>query len=105
MVMEVQDMETIRSGDVLVDFYTSTCGPCKMMNPVLDEISEQFSNLKVAKIEVTKNPEASRMFGVMSVPTLIFLRDSKVREVSRGFLDKNKLVAFVKKNLNGHAKE
>jgi len=103
MVADVQDLESIQEGDVLVDFYTSTCVPCKRMSPALDEVAEHFSDLKVAKVEVTKNPKASRMFGVMSVPTLVYLRDSKVKEVSRGFLDRNKIFEFVKKHQNGHA--
>lgn len=103
MVMEVQNMESIREGNVLVDFYTSTCAPCKAMHPVLEELSKEFQNIKIAKIDVTKNHEASQKYGVMSVPTVVLLQDSKVKEVSRGFMNKGSLVQMIKRNLNGHA--
>jgi thioredoxin 1 len=103
MVMEVQNMDAIREYNVLVDFYTSTCAPCKAMHSVLEEISNEFSNIKIAKVEVTKNPEASQIYGVMSVPTVMILQDSKVKEVSRGFMNKNLIVQMIKRNLNGHA--
>lgn len=98
MVEEIMSIDTIRNGDVLVDFYTTTCGPCRAMNPVLEEISREFQDVKVAKVEVTKNPEASQMFGVMSVPTVMFLRDSKVKAVSMGFSDKKKIRSMIEMN-------
>lgn len=104
MVMEVQDIKAINKGPVLIDFYTNTCAPCKAMNPALEEISNEFSNVKVAKIDVTKNPEASQKYGVMSVPTLMMMEDSKVKEISRGFVNKKLLVQMIKRNFNGHAK-
>lgn len=105
MVVEVNDINTIKRGNVLVDFYTSTCGPCRALNPVLEEISEEFKDLKVAKVEVTKNPAASQIFGVMSVPTVMFIQDSHVKEVTRGFSTKDRIKSMVRKYLrNGHQK-
>ena len=102
MVHEIDNLETIREGKVLVDFYTETCGPCKTMAPVLEEVSEQFSNVKFAKVELTRNPMASQMFGVMSVPTVMFLQDSQVKEVQRGLSInmKEDLKSMVQKHLN-----
>lgn len=105
MVMEVSDINTIKKGNFLVDFYTSACGPCKALNPVLEEISEEFENLKVAKIEVTKNPAASQVFGVMSVPTIMFMQDSQIKEVARGFSNKANILSMIRKYLrNGNGK-
>jgi len=100
MVMEVSDAKIIQKGNVLVDFYTTTCGPCKALHPVLEEISKEFKNLTVAKVDVTQNPHVTQMFGVMSVPTVMFLKDSKVQDVSYGFSGKNALTSMVKKHLN-----
>ena len=97
MVTEVKDMDAIKDGNVLVDFYTTTCGPCLAMNPVLEEISREYDNLKIAKIEVTKNPKMSQQFGVMSVPTIMFLKNSKVQEISQGFRGKEAILTIIKK--------
>lgn len=100
MVIEINDISAVRNGSVLLDFYTSTCGPCKLMQPALEEISREFSDLKVAKIEVTENPEASQMFGVTSVPTVMFLKDSKVQDVSYGFSSKDALRSMVSRHMS-----
>lgn len=88
-----------RKGDVLLDFYSHTCMPCKAMNPVIEEIANEYKKLTVAKINVSENPDAAQRFGVMSVPTVIFLRDSKVREEMRGFSGKEALKSMVRKNV------
>jgi len=70
-----------------------------MLSPVLDEIEKSFPTLKVAKIDVTQNPDMSQRFGVMSVPTVVLMVDSKVKEVSRGFSNKETLVSMVRKHV------
>lgn len=97
MVTEVNDVRAISEGNVLVDFYTGSCAPCKAMSPILEEISEEFDNVKVAKIDVTRNPDVSQKFGVMSVPTIIFMTDSKVRDTVCGMSNKNTLTSIIKK--------
>lgn len=99
MVTEVTSVDSIRKGNVLVDFYTTTCGPCKAMSPILEEISKEFADLKVAKVEVTNNPDVSQMFGIMSVPTVIFMKDCQVKQVIRGFSTKEALKTMVKQNI------
>ena len=91
MVTEVTNMEGISKGMVLVDFYTTTCGPCKAMSPILEEISKEHTELRVAKVEVTQNPDVSQYFGIMSVPTVIFMKDCKVKQVIRGLSTKKAL--------------
>lgn len=98
MIEEVKNIDKIKNGNVLVDFYTATCGPCRAMNPVLEDISQEFTDVRVAKVEVTKNPEASQMYGVMSVPTVMFLKDSKVKAVSMGYSDKSKIRSMIVSN-------
>ena len=99
MVVEIKDMDTLKTGDYLVDFYTHSCAPCKAMHPVLEEISKEFSEVTIAKVEVTNNPQASHMYGVMSVPTLMVLRDSKIKEVTRGFQNKAMIRAMLEKHV------
>lgn len=102
-VTEITNVASIQKGNVLLDFYTSTCGSCRMMNPILEEIANEFKNLIVRKVEVTQNPEVSQMFGVMSVPTVILLTDSKVQEISRGFSSKENLKSMVRKHIHAGA--
>jgi len=99
MVLEIDNIDTIKRGNVLVDFYTTTCQPCRMLAPVLEEISQEYQNIKVAKIEVTRNPDASQMFGIMSVPTLMFMTDSQVKEVQRGFSNKQSIKDMINRNV------
>jgi thioredoxin 1 len=96
---EINSMETIRQGNVLLDFYTTTCGPCRALNPVLEEIANEHKSLKVCKVDVTKNFELSQQFGVMSVPTLVFLMDSKVQEISQGNPGREALKSMVRKHV------
>ena len=70
--------ETIGAADrpVLVDFTASWCGPCKMISPILDELSvEQAEKLQIVKIDVDENPATTRKYDVMSMPTLILFKD------------------------------
>jgi thioredoxin 1 len=99
MVAEVTSMEALRKGSVLVDFYTTTCGPCRAMNPILEEISNEFSGVKVAKVEVTQNPEVSQMFGIMSVPTFVFMQDCQVKQIIHGTSTKKSLELMVKNHI------
>lgn len=99
MVKEISDISSIKKGRVLIDFYTSTCKPCRALNPVLEEISEECKDITVAKIEVTKNPDATQMFGVMSVPTVMLLQDSKIQEISYGFSGKEAIYSMLRKHV------
>ena len=58
---------------VFVDFYADWCGPCKMVGPVLEEISKDYADIKFVKVNVDDNPEIAQQYGIMSIPTMIFL--------------------------------
>lgn len=100
MITEVSDANAVKEGNVLLDFYTAACGPCRAMNPILEEISEEYENVTVAKVDVARNPDVSQQFGVMSVPTIIFMKDNRVRDTLRGLSNKKDLTSMIKKCLN-----
>ena len=69
-----------KEGLVLVDFWATWCGPCRMQAPILEKLSEELSGdeLKILKMDVDENPETARAFGIMSIPTLLFKKDGQV---------------------------
>jgi thioredoxin 1 len=101
MVTEVTNIDAIRRGKVLVDFYTNTCGPCKAMHPILEELSKEMPNVKIAQVEVSENPDVSQMFGIMSVPTIIFMDNCQVKDTIRGFSNKQTLKKMVENCICG----
>ncbi|TDT50288.1 thioredoxin [Fonticella tunisiensis] len=63
---------------VLVDFFATWCGPCKMLAPVIEEVAQKMEGeVKVVKLDVDENPQTSRMYGIMSVPTMVLFKDGK----------------------------
>ena len=69
---------------VLLDFWASWCGPCRMIGPVLDEIAAERPDIKVAKVNVDEEPELARQFGVMSIPMLVVMENGKIVNKSLG---------------------
>ena len=87
--------EKIKEGVVLVDFFATWCGPCKMQAPVLEELKEDRSDVKVVKIDVDQETEIARLYGVMSIPTLILFKDGKEVAKNVGFMPKELLVQWI----------
>lgn len=85
---------------VLVDFWATWCGPCKMIAPLLDDVAEQFAGqVKVVKVDVDSNKASPAQYGVRGIPTLLIFKDGQVVAQKVGALTKTQLVDFVKSAL------
>lgn len=83
--------ELVSKDIVLVDFFATWCGPCKMLGPVLESIASDRSSVKVVKVDVDECESIARSYGIMSVPTLYFFKDGKVVDSKIGFMSEMEL--------------
>ncbi len=80
---------------VLLDFYADWCGPCRMVGPVVAEIANERSDIKVGKINVDDEPELASQFGVMSIPMLAVINDGKIINQAVGYIPKEQIEAML----------
>ncbi|OQA71679.1 MAG: Thioredoxin C-1 [Firmicutes bacterium ADurb.Bin248] len=80
---------------VLLDFWASWCGPCRMVSPIIDEIAAESPDIKVGKINVDEQNELAANFNVMSIPTLVVIRDGKVVNKAVGVRPKQQILSML----------
>ena len=80
---------------VLLDFFASWCGPCKMLSPVIDEIAEEREDIKVVKIDIDQQPELAAEYGVMSVPSLFVFKNGQVANRAMGVRPKQQILGLL----------
>lgn len=80
---------------VLVDFWASWCGPCKMLAPIVDEIAQENPQIKVCKVNVDEQPDLAARFQIMSIPTLIVFKDGQVVNQASGARPKNQILKLL----------
>lgn len=94
--LENENFNELIKDKTIVDFYATWCGPCKMLGPVFESVSEEVSDIKFVKVDIDKHEDLCREYKVMSVPTLILFENGKEVRRSIGFIPKEKLIEFIK---------
>ena len=82
---------------VLLDFWATWCGPCRMVSPIVDEISEERRDIKVGKINVDEQMELAQQFRIVSIPTLVVMKDGQIANKAVGAMPKEEILALVAK--------
>lgn len=91
--------DSISKGVTFVDFYADWCGPCKMMEPIIEEVSKEMKEVTFRKVNVDEEQELVMRYKVMSVPMLILFKDGKRIQETVGFNSKAALITFIKRGL------
>lgn len=85
---------------VLVDYWAEWCGPCKMIAPILDEISKEYAGrLKIGKLNIDDNQQTPPKYGIRGIPTLMLFKNGNVEATKVGALSKSQLTAFIDSNI------
>ena len=92
-IVNTEEFNALMNEDaVLVDFFATWCGPCKMLSPIISEIADEYSNsIKVCKVNVDENQDLAMKYNIMNVPTLLFIKNEKIIKSSIGFCSKSDL--------------
>lgn len=83
------------STTILLDFYADWCGPCKALAPILEEVAAEQHDFKILKVNIDAQPELTRQYRIMSVPTLIVIKDGKTEKRTSGVLSKEQIIDMV----------
>ena len=99
MALEITDknINEVLSQDklVVIDFWAAWCGPCRMVGPIIDELSNENNDIVIGKVDITVNPESTTKYGVTSIPTIVFIKDGSEVYRQRGAVPKKALQEII----------
>lgn len=95
-IEEFNDIVMEQKGTVLVDFFASWCGPCKMLAPILEEVSKELDDEQICKVDIDESFDLAKSYGVMSVPTLILFKNGLEVKRAIGLKNKDFIVDMIK---------
>ena len=84
-----------KEGKVLIDFFATWCGPCKMLAPVLDKVAAEIKDVTFVKVDIDKNVQAAEEYGVQVIPTLVLVEKGQIKAKTQGFMPESALTEFV----------
>ncbi|AYE33726.1 thioredoxin [Clostridium septicum] len=94
------DLEVLKEkGVVVVDFFATWCGPCKMLAPVLEDVQSEMSDIKIVKINIDENQKAAETYGVTNIPTIKIFKEGKEVTTKVGFQHKDALIQMIKQSM------
>lgn len=94
-INEAQFNELVKQGLTLVDFYADWCGPCKMLSPILEELSEEYKDIKFVKVNCDDDMALAERFGIMSIPAVFLFKDGNILKTSGGYKPKVDMKKFI----------
>ena len=83
-------------GKVLVDFFATWCGPCKMLSPILEKVASEHEDLTILKVDVDEVGDVAAKYGIKSIPTLILFEDGKAVDMKLGYMPEESVLRFAK---------
>lgn len=91
--------EVVKGSDkpVLIDFWATWCGPCRMIAPIIEEIAKERNDIKVCKVNVDEEPELSAQFKIYAIPTIVVIKDGAIKARSEGYKSKEELIRIIEK--------
>ena len=91
------DQLTNENKNVVIDFYASWCGPCKMLAPIFENVAATTQNVKFVKINVDEATELASLFGIQSIPTMIYIKEKKLEKRELGFKTKEQILENIER--------
>lgn len=95
-ILENDFKEKVANGKVLIDCFATWCGPCRMLSPIIDELAGEVSDYSFYKLDVDKNENVAREYGIMSIPTLLIFENGELKQTLVGFKSKEELKEILK---------
>ena len=94
------ESEVLKSDNpVLIDFWAEWGGPCKVLGPVIDEVSSEISEVKFTKLNIDENPETAPKYGIRGIPTIMIFKNGELAATNVGVMSKSELTTFIKDNI------
>ncbi len=99
--VNIKEFDELIKGDkkVVCDFFATWCGPCKMLAPVMEEVSESFGDAVFVKVDIDENAELAVRYGIMSIPLVAVFENGEIKAKTLGYMSKTEAEDFLKENL------